>query len=1016
MFVAKHYENPHVLHENAMPNRAYFIPASGRLADPAEHREASDRFQLLSGDWKFRYYASIYDLTDRFFEDGFDVSGFDTIPVPGVWQNFGYDCHQYTNVKFPIPTDPPFVPAENPCGAYVRHFTYHTDAAAPRAYLNFEGVDSCFYVWMNGRYIGYSQVTHSTSEFDVTEALREGENVLAVLVLKWCDGTYLEDQDKFRMTGIIRDVYLLKRPESVVADYFVHCTLGDRTALVRVDLTARGEIVPVKLTLLDAENHYVDAVEAASDGTVELAVADPKLWNAENPYLYTLLLETPGETITEQVGLREIRIQDGVVRINGRNVKFRGVNRHDSDPVTGSAISVEQMKKDLLLMKQHNVDAIRTSHYPNSPVFYQLCDRYGFFLVGEADLECHGGIEVYQEEPDWPKRWMRWCDLFMNNPDYQDAIVDRVQRSVERDKNRPCVVIWSMGNESAYGRACEKALAWTKAFDPSRLTHYENCCYPWVMQDRKDEFDFSNLDLYSNMYPSRQIMHDYLDNNPPRPYILCEYSHAMGNGPGDLEDYFQEFQANDHFCGGFVWEWCDHAIYKGVAPNGKPIYYYGGDHSEYPHDGNFCMDGLVYPDRTPHNGLREFKNVYRPARCRYDAANGLLTFHNYLDYTNLHGYATASYELTCDGETVASGDLGALPFAEPHGEGTLPLKLTVPEAGRCYLKVSYFLAAAGALLPAGFPLGFDELPLENADSRNRTALALLDAEASGDAVRVESCDRWLDVIGSNFRYRLDRLTGLFRQMELDGKPLLDRPMELNLWRAPTDNDRNIKSCWMAAGYDRAYARAYTTASKAVPGGVEITASLAVEAPVVQPILHVNALWTVGNDGTVTAAFHAAKGEDFPELPRFGLRLFLPEAMEQATYCGVGPLESYRDKHRAGSHGVFRTPVTAMHEDYLRPQENGSHWDCDYVVLEGGGRKLTAVSAVPFSFNASHYTQEELTNKAHSFELETCGSTVLCLDGAMDGIGSNSCGPALMEQYRFDEREFDFCVKLIPETV
>ena len=541
MIIPCYYEDPHTLHVGTMPNRAYYIPASRRSDALVEHRETSDRFQLLNGSWKFRYYASIYDLQDAFYEVGYDASAFDSIPVPSVWQNHGYDHHQYTNIRYPFPADPPYVPKENPCGAYLYDFTYQKDAAAPRAFLNFEGVASCFYVWLNGQFVGYSQVAHSTSEFDVTKFLQDGTNHLAVLVLKWCDGSYMEDQDMFRMNGIFRDVYLLHRPEQCIEDYFITTDIHGSTAEVAVRLRYYDSAVATRITLYDAAGTMVGSVtpvEAPDDAAfpyhAEITIVDPTLWNAEQPYLYTLVLDTPNETITDRVGIREVHIANNQIYVNGQSIKFHGVNRHESDPVTGYAVGFEQTKKDLLMIKKHNFNAIRTSHYPDVPYFYQLCDQYGFFVIDEADNESHGASEFYCEgNESWPNHVENWNKPIADNPEFTEATVDRTRRCVERDKNRPCVIIWSMGNESAYGCTFEEALAWTKSFDPRRLTHYESAQY----RSKNRTYDFSNIDMFSNMYPSLESMQEYLDNEPDKPYIMCEYSHCMGNGPGDLEDY-----------------------------------------------------------------------------------------------------------------------------------------------------------------------------------------------------------------------------------------------------------------------------------------------------------------------------------------------------------------------------------------------------------------------------------------------------------------------------------------------
>ena len=637
MLIPRYYENLHMLHENTMPNRSYYIPASKMMHTLVDHREDSDRFQLLNGEWNFQYYDSIYDLQEKFYEKDFDLSKFDRVEVPGVWQNYGYDRHQYTNIRYPFPFDPPYVPQDNPCGTYVYDFEYKKDESAPKSYLIFEGVDSCFYVWVNGEYVGYSQVSHSTSEFDVTNILKEGKNRVAVLVLKWCDGSYLEDQDKFRMSGIFNDVYLLNRPEQCIYDYYITTAYTDKEAKISVEIKYLEDVVPTKISIFDTEGAIVAEksvdLESNESGKVSInfAIQDAVLWNPEAPYLYTIVFETENEVITDRVGIREIYIENNVVYFNGKPIIFRGINRHDSDPVTGFTISIDKIKRDMEMMKQHNFNAIRSSHYPNAPFFYQLCDEYGFFVVDEADNESHGPSEIYYEDNEFENKSKRWNETISDNPDFIEATLDRVKRCVEREKNRPCIVIWSMGNECAYGCTFEEALKWTKEFDSTRLTHFESARY----HSDKRKYDFSNLDLFSRMYPPFNEIDEYLEDHPDKPFILIEYCHSMGNGPGDFEDYFQKFHKEDIMCGGFVWEWCDHGIYKGVAENGKEMYYYGGDHGEDVNDSNFCMDGLVYPDRRPHTGLLEYKNVHRPIRVlAFNQNEKKITFHNYLDFTN----------------------------------------------------------------------------------------------------------------------------------------------------------------------------------------------------------------------------------------------------------------------------------------------------------------------------------------------------------------------------------------------
>ena len=1008
MLVPRFYEDLNVMHDKTMPARTYYIPASVRMNDLVEHRERSDRFQLLNGEWKFQYYNSIYDVTESFYEKGYDVSGFDQVTVPGVWQMDGYDTHQYTNIRYPFPFDPPYVPQDIPCGAYVHNFEYHREKKASKAFLNFEGVDSCFYVWVNGAYAGYSQVPHATSEFDVTDLLNEGENTLAVLVLKWCDGSYLEDQDKFRMSGIFRDVYLLKRPEKTIRDYHITTDVEKDRVTVKLDMYF-SEPVETKVTIEDKYGAVVARGETVENGVLELTVLNPVLWNAENPYLYQVILTMPDEVIVDRIGFRTIEIKDKVVYFNGEKIKFRGVNRHDSDPETGFVINARQIKKDLMLMKQHNFNAIRSSHYPNAPYFYQMCDEYGFMVIDEADIEAHVPFMLYRKEDTDQNRFHRWNEKLADDPAWEKAIVDRVQLMVQRDKNRPSIVMWSMGNESAYGCNFEKALAWTKKFDPDRITQYESARY----RNYDITYDYDNLDLYSRMYPSLQEIEDYLKKDGSKPFLLVEYCHSMGNGPGDFEDYFQMIHKDDRMCGGFVWEWCDHAIAHGTAENGKTRYYYGGDHGETIHDGNFCMDGLVYPDRTPHTGLLEYKNVYRPVRIvSYDQENGQMVLHNYMDFDDLKDYVDIFYEMTQDGLTVEKGKLANV-VASPHSDAEVELKLQVPNTGKIYLKLIYRLKKEMPLLEQGYELGFDEMKLANEDDRNRQAVKWLEREKVIGTIAGKENDKQIVLQAKDFTYVLDKRTGLFEDMQFAGRSYINHPMELNIWRAPTDNDMYIKLEWKKAHYDAAYTRAYRIEVLQNKHGVLIMEHLAVVADTVQKILDVEMTWKINEDGKIEAVIEAVKDKEFPDLPRFGIRMFLNKKMDQITYFGMGPQESYRDKHQASCHGLFRSKVAQMHEDYIRPQENGSHYDCDYVELTNGQCGIAAVSKNPFSFNASVYTQEELERVSHNYELKESDSTVFCMDYAMNGIGSNSCGPDVMDKYRFDEEAFQFQFELIP---
>ena len=996
MNLKPHYthEDPQILHVGTCPDRSYYIP----FADEKEAENGlSSRVVPLNGAWSFQYFPSCQDILD--LEEGlaFDEEEMGQIPVPSCWQNHGYGRHQYTNVRYPIPCDPPFVPEENPCGLYVRHIDV-ADPAAFRWYLNFEGVDSCFYLWVNGEFAGYSQVSHSTSEFDISSLLTAGDNTLAVLVLQWCDGTYLEDQDKLRMSGMFRDVYLLARPENHVRDFFVKEAFSQDFShgTITVELELSGECAVS--ALLQAPNGDTVGTASSTGEPLVFELDDPILWNAEHPAQYTLTLSTEDEVIPQKVGLRKIEVRDGVVFLNGVAIKFRGVNRHDSDPVTGYTISREQAAKDLCLMKRHNINAVRTSHYPNAPWFLQLCSEYGLYAIAEADIESHGMAEKlgYHVEENYPDA--------ADDPQFKKAILDRVQRSVIRDKNNAAVVIWSLGNESGWGENFENAGHWVKEYDPSRLLHYEG--FLAYHKDRTP--DFSMLDLYSRMYASTQAVDSYfnggeLDENlhgRRMPFIQCEYIHAMGNGPGDAEDYQQRIMQYPGFCGGFVWEWCDHAVYGGTTPDNRPIYRYGGDFGEFPHDGNFCMDGLVYPDRTPHTGLLEYKNVIRPIRAQR-LEGSTFRLHNYLDFTNAQDCVALSYEVMQDGEVLFGGNL-EMPSIAPHQEADITLP-ELPEGGIATVTFFYTAKKASPFYPAGHALGFDELILSEEPF-------FLDAPVEEGALQVEAGPRQVVFTGENFRYVFDNRTGLFSQMVYKNRELLSRPMEWNTYRAPTDNDRSVDFSWKQAGYHRPTVRVYSVEQE----GGALTCHLGICALYIGRFLDVKALWTVSPDGRVDVSLHGERDTRFPWMPRFGVRLFLPREFGEAEYFAYGPYESYVDKHRASRLGVYAQSVESMHENYLKPQENSSHYGCRYVTLSDGAFALSAAAEQPFSFNVSPYTQEELAGKAHSYELEPCGCTVLCVDYKMSGVGSNSCGPSLLPQYRLEEGQFDFAFSLLME--
>ncbi|WMJ89700.1 glycoside hydrolase family 2 TIM barrel-domain containing protein [Anaerocolumna sp. MB42-C2] len=1019
MNLPKYFEDPKTLHLGTMPYRAYYIPfeadkSAFEILETA--REDSKKVTMLSGDWKFHYYNNRFEVDEAFIRTEFEAKNFDTIPVPSCLQILGYERNHYTNVNYPFPYDPPYMPDENPCGAYIKKFQMTKEQVDKKNFLNFEGVDSCFYVWVNGRFVGYSQVSHSTSEFDITDFLMAGENTLAVLVLKWCDGSYLEDQDKFRFSGIFRDVYIVTRSKEHIRDFFAKSEVSSdcKQAKILVDIEYFKNLVPTTCLLLEADDKTgsfsedgkkllgqakgnILETKQVSDGHIEFEIDHPKLWNAENPVLYTLLLKTEDEIIVQRVALRRVEIIDQVIYINKVAIKIKGVNRHDSDPYTGAAINQKQALKDFELMKQHNVNGIRTSHYPNSPWFLQMCDEIGFYVISESDIESHGSDAFYHAGHQSTFGDLVQMDI------YHEAICDRVESNVRHNKNCGSIIFWSLGNESGYSKAFEDAARWIKSYDNTRLTHYESS----IHETGGHKNDTSMLDVYSKMYDSIEKVDEYLNNKDnKKPYVLCEFIHAMGNGPGDIEDYFEKIYKDDRFIGGFVWEWCDHAVYMGKTIEGKDKFYYGGDFGEYPHDGNFCVDGLVFPDRRVGTGLLEYKNVIRPVRAAIqDLASGEIYLENKLDFTNLKDYLIVSYDVICNGDTVESGVIEELDIPAKSGK-SINLNFTVPSDGICYLNLNYILKKDRPFLAKGHILGFDQLLMKEgrfrADKDKDNSVTI----AGGD-IQIEEDERAVTLTGSNFRYVYNKLTGTFDSLVHNQVSYLEKPMEFNIFRAPTDNDRNIRAEWEKAGYDKKIVRVYHT--KITSGEeTEITSNLAIAAIQMQHIIDIDVIWSIKKNGNIDVKVNAARNTVMPYLPRFGLRMFMPKVFGKVQYFGYGPYESYVDKHRCTYMGKFEQRVSDMYEDYIKPQENSSHYGCHYLnVSDERNNSFEVTGEEDFSFNVSEYTQEELTMKMHNFELQKSDYTVVCLDYKNSGIGSNSCGPELIKKYRLDEEKIAF---------
>lgn len=967
------HENPEQLHIGTLPNHCYFIPFE-KSQNPFDEREKSLRFELLNGEWGFRYEKSILDLEDDFLHQKPEH----TIPVPSNWQLHGYDIAQYTNVCYPIPFDPPYVPDDIPVGIYTREYQYQADGL--RKILVFEGVDSCLYLYVNEKFVGYHQVSHMTAEFDITEYLQEGSNTFTVAVLKWCDGTYLEDQDKIRLSGIFRDVYLLSRPQKRLENYRVSTTVKENSTAV-VDVAAYG--ADTELVFSDKEGKELFRGLVKDGDEVSILVERPVLWSAESPYLYQLQLITDSEIIGEKVGIRTICVENGVVKVNGAPVKFRGVNRHDSYPDTGYYASVEQMRKDIELMKYHNVNAVRTSHYPNSPLFYQMCDEYGLYVIDEADLEMHGCVEVYNNFR-WDKGY-NGIALLASDKRFEKAIVDRAELMVKRDVNRPCVLFWSLGNESGYGTNLLAAANYIKEFDSTRLVHYEST-------HRLDETPDDVLDVVSRMYASTEDMQKFLeDENEKRPFILCEYCHAMGNGPGDLEDYRNVFYSNERFCGGFVWEWCDHSVPLGTTEDGRIKYGYGGDFGEKHNDGNFCMDGLVYPDRRPHTGLLELKQVYRPIRVEKAEKEGCFVLNNMLNFVDAGELLDGKYEMTYDGGTCGEGTFEFRVSPMGRTEICIPEAKTAGDTST-YIRFIFTAKEDTLWCKKGDEVCFDQLVLWEAEEK-------AELPKTGKAEYTET-PFTVEIQAAEEKFVFHKRIGALTSMKHQGKEVLTKPLQFNFFRAPIDND-SMRQDWFRAHLNDYEVKVYETAVSEENGSVLITVKQSFGWSIYQPFMYGTVVYTVYGDGELRMHCTMEATNKLTFLPRFGIRLFVPREFDQVDYFGYGPGESYIDKHQASYLGNFSAAVSEMHEDYIKPQENSSHYGCKHMEIRNKEVALQFKAGGDFSFNVSEYTQEELAAKRHNFELEKCGDTVICVDYKMAGVGSNSCGPELAQKYRIE---------------
>ena len=1047
------WSNIEVLGRNRLPVRPFYCGYPDRESAKRGIREESPNFRLLNGQWKFSYYESPFYVPDGCVQESYDDRAFDTMPVPGHWQLGGYDSPHYNDAValFPI-LDDPGIQADNPTGVY-RH-GFREDKQEDREYiLRFDGVESAYHVWLNGIFIGYSQGSRNTAEFDVTEALRDGDNVLAVIVYKFCDGSYLENQDMWWFAGIIRDVSLIQRPKQHMLDCRITsglvleqegpCTVraGEKKGNFRVEAVLENHTE--EETALTIETELFDGGQVVFTDTREIcgkkgeteyfteAVLDGiRPWSAEQPNLYRLVitLKRDGkvlESYGEWTGFRNICLRDGQFLVNGKAIKLKGVNRHDWNENTGRCITKEDMLADLYLMKQNNISAVRTSHYPPHPDFLDMCDRLGFYVMEEADLECN--------QMAYTKNMNRISDDTL----WEKSYVDRAERMVRRDKNHPCILFWSLGNESGFGSSFVASGRFLKEYDPTRLVHYE--------EDR----DASIADVYSTMYTRHKALEDLgRDTTKKKPHVVCEYAHAMGNGPGGLKEYWEIFERYPRLQGGFIWEWIDHGIKK-YDRDGRGYYTYGGDYGDYPNSGAFCCDGLIQADRRPTPSILQVKKVMEPVKFTgFDRAAGEITVHNKYDFTDLshlectfkvHTLQGILLEGKADISGIAPQESRRIVLYDPTKAGNwteeqdiwLTIMVCFKEKQE-WSKEAHYEAAfhQECIKEAHYEAAFHQecineakqAALSDSGDTLKCGNSGMEGERSAKGhpmgeeagLRVTEKCGIIYIEGRDFTAEFDRVHGYLSGYTLNGERLIRKGLGLNFWRAPVDNDKNVAEIW-----EKAMLKAMTNLVEKVSveeREQEVILSVSqIYAPItVDWKVSVKAEYRVTSDGLITMRYDGVPtGVQLPEsFPRIGMRFVLDKACEQAVWYGRGPLETYPDCKEGNPVGCWEKQVEDFYFPYVVPQETGNHEDTRWAAfVTEAGNGICIASEDVFSFGALHYTQEDLTQAAHTNELHRTEHIQLSVDYAQHGLGSASWGAECLEKDRLYPEPFTFTWKI-----
>lgn len=1003
----KTWENHQIDGINRMPARAHFLTFPSKEKALLNNNRYTHAFKNLNGVWKFMFLDAPEYSPEGFFNSDFDVTKMDDITVPGNWQLQGYGKMHYSDLWYNFPINPPYVPTENPTGIYKRTFFVEESYRDKKIIIRFCGVDSAYHLWINGKEVGYSKVARNESEFDITDIIRVGEeNDVTVRVYQWSDGTYLEDQDMWWESGIFRDVELIGVPKDGINDYKVIADLDDeyKNGIFKVEAFLRTtKEVNVTFELVDAgENTVFTKTVVAKEGKacIDEVIADVNHWTAETPYLYKLFMtvEDDGqivEVIPQNVGFRNIRLNGETFLVNGVAIKFKGVNRHDYSPQNGRVVSREEIEKDIILMKQFNINAIRTSHYPNSYYLYDLCDEYGMYLIAETDLECHG----FELTGDY--KWIT------DDPSWELAYVSRMTRMIERDKNHPAIIFWSLGNESAFGCNFRKMTDVAHEMDPTRLVHYEG------------DFDVESADVYSTMYtwienPKKPYLMKDIIEKSKKPHIHCEYCHAMGNGPGNLKDYQDLVYAHDKLQGGFVWEWFDHGI-ESFTESGEKYYRYGGDFGDDPSNKDFCIDGLIMPDRTPSPGLYEYKKVIEPiTTTAVDIQKGIINLLSRYDFANLDRFNLV-YKVMEDDVILQTGFM-AVPSIEARANKdiTLPYDLSAIKAkpgAHYYVNISYQLREDTSYASSGHELATAqfELPLYKEGIMVRPEGIL----------NVEKEHTTLHVKGANFSLDFNLVNGNLMNIVRDGMQVLSKGPRLTLWRAPISNDMEIIDKLKKVYFLHLEHEVVMNIDYHMEGNI-----LKVEVDTINSTT--NSAWhfktkyvyTVCPSGDILIDVEgtpSGRVDLAPDmLPRIGVSMHLDKSMEHVRYFGMGPGENYADSKEAAQMGLYANTVDGLFTNYVIPQENGNHMGCKWVSMTNDrGMGLLASTEGDFNFSASWYEDKDLDDAKHTCDLVKRDYIVFNVDYKQNALGTNSCGQWQLDKYRAKFEDFKLSFRLTP---